>query len=49
MLLNNLKQLRDVYDPIQPSVAFHIETSHLICLVNQLVGFYEMHHRAEIN
>ena len=24
----------------QPSVAFHIETSHLICIVNQLIGFY---------
>ena len=24
----------------QPSVAFHIETSHLICFGNQAAGFY---------
>ena len=24
----------------QPSVAFHIETSHLICILNQMTGFY---------
>ena len=24
----------------QPSVAFHIETSHLICFVNQMTSFY---------
>ena len=23
-----------------PSVAFHVETSHLICLVNQMTDFY---------
>ena len=23
-----------------PSVAFHIETSHLICRANQMTGFY---------
>ena len=26
--------------PFQPSVAFHKETSHLICTTNQLLGFY---------
>ena len=25
---------------IQPSVAFHIQTSHLICYVNQMTDFY---------
>ena len=25
--------------PFQPSVAFHIETSHLICSENQMTGF----------
>ena len=24
----------------QPSVAFHIETRHLICSANQITGFY---------
>ena len=24
----------------QPSIAFHIETSHLICSANQMTGFY---------
>lgn len=24
----------------QPVVAFHIETSHLICAANQMIGFY---------
>ena len=27
-------------DPFQASVAFHIETSHLICDANQITGFY---------
>ena len=27
-------------NPFQPSVAFHIETSHLICNANQMTGFY---------
>ena len=27
-------------NPIQPNIAFHIETSHLICFVNQMIGFY---------
>ena len=26
-------------NPFQPSVAFHIETRHLICSVNQITGF----------
>ena len=26
--------------PFQPSVAFHTETIHLICIVNQMNGFY---------
>ena len=27
-------------NPFQPSVAFHIETSHLICSVKQMTGCY---------
>ena len=27
-------------NPFQPSVTFHIETSHLICNANQIFGFY---------
>ena len=27
-------------NPFQPSVAFHIKTSHLICYANQITGFY---------
>ena len=26
--------------PLQPSVAFHIETSHLLCRKKQMAGFY---------
>ena len=28
------------FTPCQPNVAFHIETSHLICCANQMNGFY---------
>ena len=28
------------FNPFQPRVAFHIETSHLICIANQMTGFY---------
>ena len=27
-------------NPFQSSVAFHVETSHLICSTNQMTGFY---------
>ena len=27
-------------NPFQPSVVFHIETSHLICNANRMTGFY---------
>ena len=27
-------------NPIQPSVAFHIETGHLFCSAKHMVGFY---------
>ena len=30
----------DSCNPFQPSVAFHIETNHLICTLNQMNGFY---------
>ena len=29
--------------PFQPSVAFHIETSHLFCSAKQMTGFYMKH------
>ena len=28
------------FNQFQPSVTFHIETSHLICTANQTTGFY---------
>ena len=34
--------------PFQPSVAFHEETSHLICSLNQMTGFY-MECNASVN
>ena len=30
----------DQINPFQPSVAFHIETSHLICIASKMTGFY---------
>ena len=30
----------DQINPFQPSVAFHIETSHLICTASKMTGFY---------
>ena len=29
----------NLYNPFQPSVAFHIETSYLICHATQMTGF----------
>ena len=29
-----------IYNPFQPSVAFHIGTSHLFCSARQMTGFY---------
>ena len=28
------------FNPLQPSFAFHVETSHLICTTNQMTGYY---------
>ena len=28
------------FDPFQPSVSFHTETSHLFCVTKQMTGFY---------
>ena len=28
------------FNPLQPSVVFHIETSHLFCSAKQMTGFY---------
>ena len=36
----NCLQKKGVLNPFQPSVAFHIETSHLICSEYQMTGFY---------
>ena len=30
----------DQINPFQPSVAFHIETSHLICTASKMTSFY---------
>ena len=29
-----------LFKPIQPSVALHMETSYLICIANEVIGFY---------
>ena len=31
------------WNPFQPSVEFHIETSHLFCRAKQMTGFYMKH------
>ena len=33
-------QIYKCFSPFQSSVAFHIETSHLICNANQMIGFF---------
>ena len=41
--INNVagrKMLFNVFNPFQPSVAFHVENSHLLCFVNEMAGFY---------
>ena len=35
-------------NPLQPSIAFHIETGHLTCRAKQVTGFY-MQHWAEMS
>ena len=35
-----LRQNAAHINPFQPSDAFHIDTSHLICTLNQMTGFY---------
>ena len=32
--------VNNLVNPLQPSVAFHIETSHLFYSANQMAGFY---------
>ena len=39
-LPSTLFQIKPVFNPFQPSIAFHIETSHLICTTNQMTGCY---------
>ena len=29
-----------MHNSFQPTVAFHLETSHLTCIANQMTGFY---------
>ena len=38
-----------VFNQFQAIVAFHTETSHLICDANQITGFYMKWNRAELN
>ena len=33
-------EVGSLFNPFQPSVAFHIETSHLFSSVKQMTGFY---------
>ena len=35
-----LINLRSFINPFQPGFAVHIETSHLICIADKIVGFY---------
>ena len=37
---NNENKWNSCLNPFQPSVAFYIETSHLICIANEVRGFY---------
>ena len=41
---HELRRIRTIkitsFNPFQPFVAFHIETSHLVCSVKQMTGFY---------
>ena len=35
-----LINLRSFINPFQPGFTVHIETSHLICIADKIVGFY---------
>ena len=35
-----MRNCLDSINPFQPSVAFHMETSYLICTANQMTGFH---------
>ena len=39
MISNEIEVYLFALNPFQPSVAFHIETSHLICKANEMNGF----------
>ena len=39
--------VKNYLQPCEPSIAFHIETSHLICNANQVTVLYGMQHWAE--
>ena len=36
----NAFQYSTLFNPFQPSVLFHVETSHLLCIAKQMTGFY---------
>ena len=38
--MNLPKTQKNAFNPFQPSVAFHVETSHLFCFAKQVTGFY---------
>ena len=40
LLLELLYFMQQNFNPFQPSVAFHLETSRLTCTTNQMTGFY---------
>ena len=42
-MLDDLENV-SLINPFKPSVAFHIETSHLICTANQMIGFSAKSH-----
>ena len=40
--LKNLHYYQETFNPLTTNVPHHIETSQLICIANQLAGFYMM-------
>ena len=38
--MNLPKTQKNAFNPFQPSVAFHVETSYLFCCAKQVTGFY---------
>ena len=39
----NFDYIQLIKKPVKPNIAFHIETSHLFCIIKQTTGFYMNH------